>query len=56
MQKHETCRTNLQRIYEKLLKLSCPQVNVNADGDTAELQLQQPNFLNKKIKRWANKR
>ena len=32
------CRTNLSRIHEKLVKLSCPEVNVNAD--VAEFQLQ----------------
>ena len=38
----ETCITNLERIPEKLFKLSRPQVNVYADADTddAELQLQ----------------
>ena len=33
-------QTNLRRIHEKLFKLLCPQVNVNADADDAELQLQ----------------
>ena len=35
-----TCKTNLGRKHEKLFKLSRPQVNVNADADDAELQLQ----------------
>ena len=35
-----TCKTNLGRKHEKLFKLSRPQVNVNADADAAELQLQ----------------
>ena len=35
-----TCIKNLGRIHGKLFKLSRPQVNVKADADDAELQLQ----------------
>ena len=37
-----TCITNLKRIHEKLFKVFRPQVNVNADAnaDDAEIQLQ----------------
>ena len=28
-----TCITNLGGMYENLFKISCPQVNVNADND-----------------------
>ena len=35
-----TCITNFGNIHEIFFKLSGPQVNVNADADDAELQLQ----------------
>ena len=38
-----TSRTNFSRIYEKLVKLSYPKENVNAEA--AELQWQYPTIL-----------
>ena len=40
-----TCITDLRRIHEKLFKLSCPQVNVNADTEDANFNCNSPPFL-----------